>query len=916
MKIGEVNVLHGTLSRVFSPFTVALWATILVIVALMWGALQLHITLAGFLNGESVWSKAQKDAIEKLSEYAESGEPEDLAGFRQAFAILDNDRIARDRLTSGQYDPAHINLAFQRGHIMPEAQGGMMFMLTYFNGFYPIRDALEAWRASDEPLSRLNAIADELEGAYAQGRPAAAQSVLQQRRHIQAINAEIGPLTERFSIVVARGTVWMATLLFASLVVCAAIIIIFLRHVVKRTLRSLHAGEERFRTMFEHASDGIVMVDDTGHIVYLNVVACAWLGRQRSDLIGTCLAEYLKTAHPLDLDGQHSIQIAPGVVRNIDIQSTIVRWDDRAIRQAILRDITERLALERDRRLQAEALESIAEGVLIVDADRNILYANDACFRITGHSQKRLLHQPLFHGRQLPDGRPIPDSLWHEVDDSNHWQGEVRSRRHDGKWYPEQLSISAVRGEASTVQYYVAVFSNITVQKTAQAHLEKLARTDPLTGLANRSEFERLCQVAIDTASDTRSALAVLYIDLDDFKSVNDSLTHTVGDRLLCVVSQRIQKQLRPGDVASRIGGDEFTVLVPHLDTREDICSLAQRVLSALAETYVVDGHAIVVSASIGIAGYPIDGDTAHALIANADAAMYAAKSAERNSYQLYSPRMHAAIRNRLTLASELRKALLAGEFHIDYQPSMSMRTGQMTGVEALIRWNRFDREPIGPAEFIGVAESLGLSRGIDHWVLETVLEQVGQWERRSPTACLRVGVNISASTFAHPEFASAIERLLTSAGVSASRLMIEITEGTMLRLGEETNQTLQALANLGVSVAIDDFGTGYSSLAYLKLPAITHVKIDRSFVSGIPGREDDMAIIKAMFAIAGQLQLQTIAEGIETNAQHDFLRDIGCHEGQGFLYSAAVSAEEITEILVRPLRASQPKLRIVQPDQ
>jgi diguanylate cyclase (GGDEF)-like protein len=445
--------------------------------------------------------------------------------------------------------------------------------------------------------------------------------------------------------------------------------------------------------------------------------------------------------------------------------------------------------------------------------------------------------------------------------------------------------------------------------------LEHLATHDPLTGLVNRARFEELVNEAIGQTEQERSAIALLFIDLDAFKIVNDSYSHAIGDRLLNLVAERISRQLSDHDVAGRIGGDEFTVLVRKLRLREDAAALASRLLVAISEPYVIDEHEIVVSASIGVAGYPLDGQDAVALVANADAAMYAAKVKERNSIRFYTPMMHADIRKRLHVAAELRQALAREEFHVVYQPSVEMRTGRIVAVEALLRWRHPERGEVPPDEFIPVAESLGLVRHIDQWVMQTVFAQLKAWDNDGVPP-IRVALNVSASWFGHTAFVEFLGRSLLSSQISPGRVLLEITEGSVLSMGEDTDRIMHALHALGVSVAIDDFGTGYSSLSYLKLPAVAFLKVDRSFVSGLPGNPNDVAITQAMLAMAKSLGLCTIAEGIETQAQHEFLLREGCVEGQGFLYSIPQPATEIARLLSPNPRLIRTKLQLVSPNQ
>jgi diguanylate cyclase (GGDEF)-like protein/PAS domain S-box-containing protein len=683
----------------------------------------------------------------------------------------------------------------------------------------------------------------------------------------------------------------------------------------RRTLARIRGGEERYRLLFDSAPDAIVMVDESsGRILDSNRTAAAWTGREPRELFGERYAD-LFSEEGTSGDSQPGTGLLRGefgVVRPVETQSSLAVWGEQVVRQAIVRDVSERVERERERRVASEALASIAEGVIIADADRRVLSVNAAATQITGFTAGSLAGLRFDDARSMPDGGPLPQSIWEEIAAGRNWSGEVQSLRSDSSAYPEKLSISAIRDATHRVLHYVAVFSDISGVKADRRRLEHLATHDPLTGLVNRAEFERHCAQAIVRAARDRSAVAVLFIDLDAFKFVNDSYSHGIGDRLLGQVADRINRQLSDGDIAGRIGGDEFTVLARGLVLREDAAALANRLLATLSEPFVVDGYEIVLSASIGIAGYPLDGADALTLIANADAAMYSAKSEERNTWRFYAPMMHADTRRRLQVATELRQALQRDEFCLVYQPSVEMRSGRILAAEALLRWQHPERGEVMPGEFIPVAESLGLIHRIDEWVMRAVCAQLAAWDK-SGMPPIRVALNVSARWFGHAAFVESIKHTLQSHGVAPQRILLEITEGAMLKLGEDTERTMRALDELGIPVAVDDFGTGYASMAYLKLPAVKYLKIDRSFVTGLPDNANDAAITEAMLAMAKTLGLTPIAEGIETEAQHEFLLRAGCVEGQGYLYSYPLPAAAI-ERMLRPKQQPGSKLKLVPP--
>jgi diguanylate cyclase (GGDEF)-like protein/PAS domain S-box-containing protein len=906
---------RSPLRRRLMPLAYGLVAVVGLVLVMTWFAMQVQVTLAGFLNSESVWSKAQKQAVIDLGNYATDGSPDSLAAFDSNYSLINSDRLARDAIARGNFDSGEVDRAFIRGNVMPSAKSGIILMLEYLSDAPHMREALAAWRSTDQPIDELRTISVQLQNAYAE-RPINHERILALQKRVRQINENIEPRTNQFSIEIALGAVWIGRVLFASVLAAAFMAALLWMHMARRILQSVRGSEERYRLVFDSAADAIVMVDeDTGRILDANQAASEWTGRGWDDLVGDRFV-HLFTQQISRKEGRPTINAllnADGSKRPVETQSSLVDWSGAPVRQAIIRDISERVAMEQERRVAAEALASIVEGVIIADADRRVVSTNMAHTGITGFTTRELLGKPFEATRTLPDGSPLPSSIWKNIAAGHNWLGEVQSTRRDGSTYPEQLSISAIRDADNNVQYYVAVFTNIFSSKANQRRLEHLARHDPLTGMVNRSEFERHCSEAIAVAARERMAVAVLFIDLDAFKIVNDSYSHAIGDRLLVKVAERISQQLAEGDMAGRIGGDEFTVLLHRLSLREDARPIVNRLLARLSEPFVVDEYEIFLSASIGVAGFPLDGTDASSLIANADAAMYAAKIQERNAYRFYSPMMHANTRKRLQLASELRQALTRDEFHLVYQPSVEMRTGRIVAVEALLRWQHPERGEILPGEFIPMAESLGMIRRIDEWVLQAACAQIQAWDL-SGVPAIRVAVNISARWFGQPAFVEGIHRTLQARQISAQRLLLEITESAMLRLGEDTERTMHMLHTLGIDVAIDDFGTGYSSMSYLKLPAVAFLKIDRSFVTGLPDNAGDVAIAEAMLAMSKALGLTTIAEGIETEAQHDFLLRAGCMEGQGYLYSYPVSPAKIERLLRPSATQGTTKLRLVPP--
>lgn len=912
MRAEAFTPLQQPLSKRLRPLAYTLIGVVAFILVLTWVTLQVQIALAGFLNGESVWSKAQKQAVVDLLNYAGSGDPADYADFQHNYAVLTAYRSARDKVAFGNFDYDAVENQLRSHGVMQVALPTVIFALNHFAGAPYMDTALASWRATDDAVSRLEIIAAELHRSYADGRMSAGE-IARQRARINSINEFIQPRSKRFSRTIAEGAVAIGRVLFFCVFFCAAAALLLWLLMARRTLKRIHGSEGRYRLLFDGAADAIVMVDEaSGRVLDANRAASAWTGRDPRELRGTAYADLFERSMPRGLAGGGELRRVDGSTRPVEMQSSMTTWGRQVVRQAIIRDVSERVKSDRELRIAARALASIAEGVIIADAERRVISSNAAVTRLTGFTARDLAGTRFDDSRGMPGGGPLSPSIWEEIARASHWSGEVRSRRKDDSTYAEGLSISTIRDADQCIQRYVAVFTDISLAKAAERRLQHLAAHDPLTGLVNRAEFQRRCDAAIERAVSQCGAVAVLFIDFDAFKFVNDSFSHAIGDRLLRLAADRIRHQLGEPDVIGRIGGDEFTVLLPKLMQREDAGLLAGRLVSALSRPFYFNDYEIVLSASIGVAAFPLDGGDSASLIGNADAAMYAAKSQERNTWRFYAPRMQADAQQRLRMAAELRQALLNDEFHLVYQPSVELRSGRILGVEALLRWQHPERGKVLPGEFIPIAESIGMIHRIDEWVMRRVCEQLHVWDELGMPQ-IRVAINVSARWFGHPGFVEKVRHTLQANGIAPRRVVLEVTESAVLRLSEETEQTMRALHGLGVGVAIDDFGAGYSSMGYLKLPAIAYLKVDASFVAGLPDDANDSAITTAILAMADSLGLTTIAEGIETEPQHEFLLRAGCLEGQGFLYSYPLPPETIERMLRRkPLPAGDAKLRLV----
>lgn len=564
----------------------------------------------------------------------------------------------------------------------------------------------------------------------------------------------------------------------------------------------------------------------------------------------------------------------------------------------ILIDIDERKKNEERLRLSAAVIDSTRDGVVVTDLSAHIITVNRAYCEITGYSEAELLGK---NPRILQSGRHddrFYQQMWAALAGQGHWQGEIWSRRRNGEVYPEWLTISAVRDENARVRHYVGVVTDISRLKQTEAELARLAHYDPLTGLPNRLLAQSRLDHAILRAERESRRLALLFIDMDRFKTVNDSLGHQVGDQLLHAVGKRLSKAVRGGDTVARLGGDEFMVISEECQTGRAAGELATTLLESLHVPFHLEGgHEVFVDASIGISLYPEDGASSTDLVRCADAAMYRAKDLGRNTFHFYTPNLVDAASDRLELENRLRHALSRNEFEVHYQPLLTCDTSELIGVEALVRWRPPGEPLIQPGRFIALAEETGLIGALGDWVLETACRQVQRWRRAGIGGGeLRLAVNLSARQLRQPEFPDRVTRVLSDSGLDPDALELEITESMLMEHGSMVIGTLHALRSLGVRVAIDDFGTGYSSLAYLRRLPLDTLKIDRSFVADIPGHEDGAEIAAAIIALAHQLHLEVLAEGVESTAQLSFLQEQGCDYFQGFLVSPAIPADEFTQ--------------------
>lgn len=564
----------------------------------------------------------------------------------------------------------------------------------------------------------------------------------------------------------------------------------------------------------------------------------------------------------------------------------------------ILDDITERRQNE-DRLKQAAAVfGNTSEGVMITDAQGVIQMVNSAFCKLTGYSEEEITGVP---SSMLQSGRhdeAFYDQMWHSITETGNWQGEIWNRRKDGSTYPELLSISAIYDNHHRISHYVGVFADISRLKESEQKLSYLAHHDMLTGLPNRLMFQARLTHALDISQRQNKQLALLLLDLDRFKDVNDSFGHAAGDELLQQVAAMLKERLRQVDTVCRMGGDEFAIILENVHSEEDAGMLADEIIALLSRTWnLSNGCEATIGASVGISLYPSQSSDAESLLQHADAALYQAKGEGRGLFRYFSEELTFGARKRLELEARLLRALQNDELEVYYQPQIELSSGRVTGAEALVRWIDPERGVITPQEFILLAEQTGIIKEISAVVLRKSCAQLKAWLQQGIEP-IHVAVNLSAVQLRHSNIKEVIAEVLEESQLPACYLELEITESALMEREQESIDQLNELRALGVSIAIDDFGTGYSSLAYLKKFPIDVLKIDKSFVADIPHDKDDMVIASTIVAMGHSLGLKVVAEGVETEAQLTFLQSKDCHLYQGYLCSPPLPSNQFAKYL------------------
>ena len=658
---------------------------------------------------------------------------------------------------------------------------------------------------------------------------------------------------------------------------------------------------------------GLFIVDANYRVRFMNAVMKDWFGDQTSQICYSSLCDISVQCAHCKLDqvicARETVRYAPSFPdgRIFDVIATPIQNPDGTISKLeVIRDVTELRKSEQELRIAAKAFDS-QEGIFITNVEGIIQRVNLAFIETTGYSADEVVGKTPSILKSGRHDEKFYQGVRETIARDGHWQGEIWNRRKNGEIYPEWQTISAVRGLDGQVSHFVSVFSDISLRKNSEEQIKILAFYDPLTGLPNRRLLlDRLHQaLALSLRNGLQGAL--MFIDLDDFKSINDTSGHAVGDLLLIEVASRLQGCVRSGDTIARLGGDEFVVLLENLDTNEQVAAsqaemVGEKIREIIGQTYLItdqEGRAyeLYSTASIGLTLFRGALKTMDEMLKRADVALYQAKAGGRNTLRFYDHDMQKVVAARVSLEAELRRAVSDQDQFILYYQAQVDSARQLIGAEVLLRWQHPERGMVSPADFIPLAEESGLILPLGFWVLQTACSQLAVWAEQPAMAHLSVAVNISAKQFRLPTFVEEVMTLIDYFKVNTARLKLEITESLLLDNVEEIILKMNALKAAGISFSLDDFGTGYSSLSYLKRLPLHQLKIDQSFVRDILTDPNDAAIAKTIVALAQSMNLAVIAEGVETEQQREFLEQNGCHAFQGYLYSRPVPVAEFERL-------------------
>jgi len=684
---------------------------------------------------------------------------------------------------------------------------------------------------------------------------------------------------------------------------------------IKKTEEARRESERRFRIIFEQGTDSIVLVDAvTGALAEFNDKAVETLGYTRGEFQSLKVADFAFVESEEDtkihkekvLKGESAtyetkLRTKNGRVLDVLESSRALEIQGRDFILYLYHDITERKRAEESRRLAASVFESAAEGITVTDADRNILTVNPAFTEITGYTEKEIVGK---NPRVLSSGKhdaAFYKEMWDTINNKGRWSGEIWERRKNGEIFPEWLTVTSIKDDKGNVIRYTGLFNDITKQKLNEEDMYYRAHYDQLTGLANRLLFSERLSQAMKHSKRNKKSLALMFIDLDRFKNVNDTFGHSLGDYLLKEAGRRFQACVKEDDSVARSGGDEFLILLPNIKGKEGAELVAKDIVEQSSLPFHLKGHDAFVSASIGITMFPDDGNDVSTMLKNSDMAMYQAKDAGRNTYKFFNRSMTAIARERATLEWDLRMALERKELEVYYQPIIDIESEQMSGTEALLRWNHPKRGLVYPEKFIPIAEQSDLIVQIGEWVLLSACRQLEKW-RNQYSLEMYMAVNMSTRQFNYKTFTRVLTDSLKRSGLAPNLLTLELTESLLMDGAKDAVDKLGKFREMGIHLSIDDFGTGYSSLSYLSRFPIDLLKIDKSFVHHVATDSTKQDLVRAIITMAHGLNLKVIAEGVEIESELSFLKDEGCDAAQGNYFSRPLMVKQFEDMMNKGL--------------
>ncbi len=679
------------------------------------------------------------------------------------------------------------------------------------------------------------------------------------------------------------------------------------RSVESKAINKLIKSREEYKSIIDNMINLFIRTDKKGIIKTVSLSSYNILGYTPHEMIGKNILSFwkdkekgkkLRTAYMKHLTPIKSIESVflhkngGSVILDFNVYPIFDKSGKLMGNDSIAKDITAIKKAQSTLELYGQIIEKTSEGIAITDKDNNIVYVNDAFCRITKYRKKEIIgknpkilksgiHNDIFYKQ-----------MWDHIGKNGFWKGEIWNKHKDNGIYPELLTINTITDKNNKVKNYIAIFHDISQIKETEAKIRHMAMHDTLTSLPNRAMLSTILKHSIDSAKRTHENVTVMFLDLDNFKMVNDNYGHTEGDKILIETASRLKGILREDDIVCRFGGDEFIMVLEHIKNGNDVANIANKINKALKQPFHTDKYTYYIGCSIGIAIFPNDAIMPNELIKKADTAMYDAKNKGKNRYSFYSNKLGKKISKELYIENLLRDSIKEKQFELYYQPKISLEDNQIVGLEALLRWNS-PNGIVSPDVFIPIAERTGFISELGNWVLQTACAQVKMWQNMKIFDGV-ISVNISGAQLNNKDIIDVLDKTLKQSGLNAKYLNLELTESVLMSDPNQWKRLFDQVKKIGIDISIDDFGTGYSSLSYLRQLPIDELKIDKSFIDDIPNDKDACAIVKTIIALAQNLGYKTVAEGVETKQQKDYLKNNGCDIIQGYFYSKPLPVSEI----------------------